>query len=367
MSKQKISILSGDIGGTNSRLSLLKISSDPDEPHELIDNKYLFSFNYLNAQDLLTQFLAPHKSSDHYPRFAVFGVPGPIKNNTVLQFTNVIHWGSVNGDELAKDLRLEKIVFMNDFVANGYGIQTHLIEGKDLISINNKPINPDGPKATLGPGTGLGVGYLTKQDGDEYYLVSASEGSHGDFAPRNKQQFKFMKYLQRYYGVEHISTERATCGQSIIPIYKFLSEETNYTYDFPLYEQVQVFQGTQNSNTQIQLNGQIIYKGLRHECQLSEKTLEFFCELYGQAAGNICLSYLPTGGLYLLGGVSGSLQNLIINTDIWRKAFLDKGRMSSLLEDIPIFLVKVNDLALRGTIEYCRRYIEKYFKNQGKV
>ena len=43
MSKQKISILSGDIGGTNSRLSLLKISSDPDEPHELIDNKYLFS------------------------------------------------------------------------------------------------------------------------------------------------------------------------------------------------------------------------------------------------------------------------------------------------------------------------------------
>ena len=41
--------------------------------------------------------------------------------------------------------------------------------------------------------------------------------------------------------------------------------------------------------------------------------------------------------------------------------------MSSLLEDIPIFLVKVNDLALRGTIEYCRRYIEKYFKNQGKV
>ena len=118
------------------------------------------------------------------------------------------------------------------------------IEGKDLISVNKKPINPDGPKATLGPGTGLGVGYLTKQDGDEYYLVSASEGSHGDFAPRNKLQFKFMKYLQRYYGVEHISTERATCGQSIIPIYKFLSEETNYTYDFPLYEQVQVFQAS---------------------------------------------------------------------------------------------------------------------------
>ena len=358
----KIPILSGDIGGTNSRLCLLKISSDPDAPHDLIDNKYLFSFNYKNAQDLLTQFLAPHKSADHYPKFAVFGVPGPIKNNTVVQFTNVTHWGSVNGEELAKDLRIEKIVFMNDFVANGYGIQTHLIEGKDIITINNKKVNPNGPKATLGPGTGLGVGYLTKRDDDEYYLVSGSEGSHSDFAPRNKIQFKFMKYLQKYYNVEHISTERATCGQSIIPIYKFLSEEYKYSYDLPIYEQIEVFQGTQNSNTQIQLNGQIIYKGLRKECELCENTLKFFCELYGQAAGNICLNFLPTGGLYLLGGVSGSLQSLIAHDDTWTKSFLDKGRMSKLLEDIPIFLVKVNDLALRGTIEYCRRMIAKYFK-----
>lgn len=99
-------------------------------------------------------------------------------------------------------------------------------------------------------------------------------------------------------------------------------------------------------------------KGLKKECKLCEKTLEFFVELYGQAAGNAALMYLPTGGLYLLGGLSVALQDLIVKTDIWKKAFKDKGRLSGVLENMPVIIIKVHDLGMRGSTEYCRRLVE---------
>ena len=362
---KKIPILAGDIGGTNSRLTLLKISANEDDEQEIIENKYLISFNFQNVYELLTQFLKPYKGTPNYPRYAVFGVPGPIKNNTVLQFTNVIHWNSINGEELAKTMGIEKIVFLNDFVANGFGIQTKMKEDVDYVIINDKPIDPNGPKATLGPGTGLGVGYLTKKEGDKYYLVCGAEGSHSDFAPVNEQQFQYMLFLQKYYHVDHISTERATCGQAIIPIYKFFCQgkkDEIPPHDEELFKEVKGFEGTTNSDAQIQINNKIVSKGLNKECELCEKTLNFFIELYGQAAGNISLMYLPSRGLYLLGGLSVALQDLIINTDIWKKSFKEKGRLSSVLENIPVILIKVHDLGMRGSTEYCRRLIEEAYK-----
>ena len=364
MSK-KIPILAGDRGGTNSRLTLLKISANEDDEQELIENKYFLSFNFQNVYELLTQFLKPYKGTPNYPRYAVFGVPGPIKNNTVLQFTNVIHWNSINGEELAKTMGIEKIVFLNDFVANGFGIQTKMKEDVDYVIINDKPIDPNGPKATLGPGTGLGVGYLTKKEGDKYYLVCGAEGSHSDFAPVNEQQFQYMLFLQKYYHVDHISTERATCGQAIIPIYKFFCQgkkDEIPPHDEELFKEVKGFEGTTNSDAQIQINNKIVSKGLNKECELCEKTLNFFMELYGQAAGNISLMYLPSGGLYLLGGLSVAFQDLIINTDVWKNAFKAKGRLSSVLENTPVILIKVHDLGMRGSTEYCRRLIEEAYK-----
>ena len=358
MSK-KIPILAGDIGGTNSRLTLLKISANEDDEQELIENKYFLSFNFQNVYELLTQFLKPYKGTPNYPRYSVFGVPGPIKNNTVLQFTNVIHWNSINGEELAKTMGIEKIVFLNDFVANGFGIQTKMKEDVDYVIINDKPIDPNGP------GTGLGVGYLTKKEGDKYYLVCGAEGSHSDFAPVNEQQFQYMLFLQKYYHVDHISTERATCGQAIIPIYKFFCQgkkDEIPPHDEELFKEVKGFEGTTNSDAQIQINNKIVSKGLNKECELCEKTLNFFMELYGQAAGNISLMYLPSGGLYLLGGLSVAFQDLIINTDIWKNAFKAKGRLSSVLENTPVILIKVHDLGMRGSTEYCRRLIEEAYK-----
>lgn len=39
-------------------------------------------------------------------------------------------------------------------------------------------------------------------------------------------------------------------------------------------------------------------------------------------------------------------------------AFIDKGRFKELLKNIPIFLIKTDDLGNKGCIEYARRLLE---------
>ena len=355
----KVPILVGDVGGTNSRLKLLIISSNIDDVPQVINSQKLHSFDFQNVEELLFTFLEPYKGTKNYPKYAVFGVPGPIKDNTVMKFTNVKHWDKVKGNDIAKKLNLDKVIFLNDFVANGYGIQTKLIKGQDYTIINDVPVDPNGVKITFGPGTGLGMGFLTKKPEEKYYLVNACEGGHYDFPARNKIQFQYLEFLSNYYNIDHVSVERATCGQSIIPIYKFLSEiNNNIEKDDDLYKRVIEYKGTTNSIEQINLNNEIVKKGISKECKLCYETLNFFIELYGAAAGNAALVTLPNGGIYLLGGLSIALEKLILDSDIFMNAFIDKGRFKELLKNIPIFLIKTDDLGNKGCIEYARRLLE---------
>ena len=203
------------------------------------------------------------------------------------------------------------------------------------------------------------MGFLTKKPEEKYYLVNACEGGHYDFPARNKIQFQYLEFLSNYYNIDHVSVERATCGQSIIPIYKFLSEiNNNIEKDNDLHKRVIEYKGTTNSIEQINLNNEIVKKGISKECKLCYETLNFFIELYGAAAGNAALVTLPNGGIYLLGGLSIALEKLILDSDIFMNAFIDKGRFKELLKNIPIFLIKTDDLGNKGCIEYARRLLE---------
>ena len=362
----KVPVLVGDVGGTNSRLKLVLLSSNENDDIDIIDNKKLHSFDFKSVDDLLLNYLNEYIGSSYYPKYVVLGVPGPIKDNTVIKFTNVPHWGKVKGDDIANKLNIEKVIFLNDFVVNGYGIQTKLIKGIDYTIINDVPIDPNGVKITFGPGTGLGMGFLTKNPNDKYYTVNPSEGSHYDFPVRNELQFKYMNYLLKYYNIDHISVERATCGQAIIPIYKFLYNEykIDKDIDIDLFNRVMKYDGTSNSFEQITLNDEILRKGVNKKCKLCYEVDKFFIELYGAAAGNAAMFTLPNGGIYLLGGISIVLEDLIVNSNIFMKAFIDKGRFKDVLKNIPIFLIKNGDLGTKGCVEYARRLLEEKLGNE---
>ena len=57
---------------------------------------------------------------------------------------------------------------------------------------------------------------------------------------------------------------------------------------------------------------------------------------------------------------------MIKNSDIFMKAFIDKGRFKDVLKNIPIFLIKTDDLGTRGCVEYARRLLEDTLVNNEK-
>ena len=65
--------------------------------------------------------------------------------------------------------------------------------------------------------------------------------------------------------------------------------------------------------------------------------------------GNASLKFIPTGGMFVTGGLAPKNINLIRGRDSpFMRAYLDKGRMNPLLDAVPLFAVMSEDIGLRG-------------------
>ena len=76
--------------------------------------------------------------------------------------------------------------------------------------------------------------------------------------------------------------------------------------------------------------------------------MQLFVEAYGAEAGNLALKLLPYGGLYLAGGIAAKILPLIQDENRFLNAFKQKGRMSPLLERIPVHIVLNPQVGLQG-------------------
>ncbi len=79
--------------------------------------------------------------------------------------------------------------------------------------------------------------------------------------------------------------------------------------------------------------------------------LELFAAVYGAEAGNLALKLLATGGVYLGGGIAPKILS-VLQQPAFRNAFLDKGRMRSLLETIPVRVILNEGTALLGAARH---------------
>ena len=78
-----------------------------------------------------------------------------------------------------------------------------------------QPAAAQGPKAVMGPGTGLGQANLYWSQNLDGYRVWPSEGSHSSFAPRGWKQRALQTFVERQLGyceVEHVSLRCSGCN-----------------------------------------------------------------------------------------------------------------------------------------------------------
>lgn len=325
-------LLAGDIGGTKTILRLVGIP-ESGELQTLYEERYS-SHHFPDLVPMVQQFLsttARQIDQTPAPQTACFAIAGPVVNNTA-KLTNIA-W-QLDAKRLEQELGIAAVSLINDFAAVGYGVLG--LDAADLYTLQPGKPQTSAPIAVIGAGTGLGQGFLIQQ-GDNYQ-VFASEGGHADFAPRTELEFQLLKYLLDKHDIQHVSVERVVSGQGIVAIYQFLRDRQQKS-ESDVGQVVKAWeQQTGRSEKTVDPAAAIAVAALEKSDPLSEQTMHLFIEAYGAEAGNLALKLLPYGGLYVAGGIAA--KNLpLIQAGSFLYAFTHKGRMSSLLENIPVHIV----------------------------
>lgn len=334
-------LLTGDIGGTKTILRGVRTS---DSSMQTLHEKRYSSHDFADLVPMVQQFLAEASAvvgEDVVPQKACFAIAGPVVNNTV-KLTNLT-W-SLDAQRLEEQLNIPRISLINDFAAVGYGILG--LGEKDLYTLQPGKPESTAPIAVIGAGTGLGQGFLVHQ-GDNYQ-VFGSEGGHSDFAPRAELDFQLLKYLLDKHGIQRVSVERVVSGQGIVAIYEFLRDR-QITPESPSIASVVKAWEQQAGRTEKTVDpaAAISTAAIEKRDRLSEQTMQIFIEAYGAEAGNLALKLLPYGGLYVAGGIAA--KNLpLMQEGSFLRSFTSKGRMRSVLENVPVHIVLNEQVGLIG-------------------
>lgn len=319
MSSSKPSrILAADIGGTTSRFVLATAAGDV-----LAASNYA-SGDFDGFEPIMERFLSENQS----PKIAsaCIGIAGPVDSDELGERARVTNLPWVMGSSgLAKRLGGARVRLINDFQAVGLGIEA--LRPEELVALQAGRPAPRGPRALIGAGTGLGQGMLVWSH--DHYEPIATEGGHADFAPMDDEQWALAGDLRARHG--HVSWERLLSGGGLEAIYEFLEKR-------PIFHTA----------------AEVSEAALANSDPAAVRALDLFARLYGAQAGNVALTVGATGGVYVAGGIAPRILDKLRDGTFMR-AFLAKGRMRDLLEQIPVYVIVSDDVGLRGAVRGAMR------------
>eukprot|EP00559_Dactyliosolen_fragilissimus_P007144 CAMPEP_0184860254 /NCGR_PEP_ID=MMETSP0580-20130426/5180_1 /TAXON_ID=1118495 /ORGANISM="Dactyliosolen fragilissimus" /LENGTH=446 /DNA_ID=CAMNT_0027357293 /DNA_START=30 /DNA_END=1370 /DNA_ORIENTATION=- len=389
-------LLVGDIGGTNCRLALyLPSTSKPLYAKEYLNSKYITNASKTFEKEIFLPFLqscvkeAIVQLNDNTCIIACFAAAGPVHGNAVVM-TNIDIPSSDNNDTKAEIILdgnametnmegylqyIHRCKIVNDFVGQGYGALDLDLETETIpLTSNSLALAKDstlnrGPKVCVGAGTGLGECYLTQSslDNDDNndspkagYECYPSEGGHVEYAPRTDIEMELLSYLKEKFQSKHrVSVERVVSGRGLANVYEFLAKRFPDQVD-PLIHNEFLNAGD--------MQGRVVgVNSHPHGCKVCIQAAEIFASAYGSEVGSAALKFIPTGGVYVTGGLTPkNIQHIKGENSPFMKAYFDKGRVSGLLNTIPIFAVMAEDLGLRGARVCAQRELSNILRNMKK-
>ncbi len=328
-------ILAGDVGGTKVHLALY--SFEGGRLRSLREHRYP-AHGFAGLAEVVRAFLAVGPLGGQVDcsqiAAACFGCPGPVRAGRI-KLTN-LPW-LLDTRELSQALLIEHIFLINDLEANGYGIPE--LAADKLFTLHEGDPSAVGHRGLIAAGTGLGEALLI-WDGNSRHTPIPSEGGHCDFAARTDREIALLEYLRRTLA-GRVSFERAVSGLGIKNIYEFLRDDQKMDEPEWLRERLRL----EDPNAVI---GECGENGTSAICA---ETLDMFASAYGAETGNIALKVLAAGGMYLGGGIAPKILKTL-QKGSFMEAFLNKGRLSTVLEAIPVRVILDDACALLGAAAY---------------
>jgi glucokinase len=320
-------ILAGDIGGTKCNLAVFE--EHGSSLHLVFQRRYATG-EFASLEELIDRFFGECEAErgatpEGHIAAAGFGIAGAVVDGRLV--ANNIPW-DLTASALACKLRIdnEQLALINDLVATAYGLV--YLTPQDFLVLNAGTPQFNGNQALIAAGTGLGEAMIFWDGGQ--HRASPSEGGSADFAPRTEREIQLLQFLKKR--MQRVSCEEIFSGRGFRKLHEFLDPTVIHaTFQEP--EAASASEITQNA--------------LAGTCPVCVEVLDWWMDAFGAEAGNLALRVLAYGGVYFAGGIVLKILSKLQQSSFCR-SFAEKGRLSSVLSNIPISVVLNEDAPLLG-------------------
>lgn len=330
-------LLAGDVGGTKTNIGYFGIRNG--SLVSVAEETYI-NRHYQNLNEIIRRFIA---RDNLVATSLCFGVAGPVRDGRC-EVSN-LPW-LVDTESIRNETGIPRVHLINDLEATAHAID--VIDPKYLVELTDTPTLPNGNRAVIAAGTGLGEACLY-WDGARHRPF-ASEGGHACFSPRDRFELSLAEYIIETYG--HASWERVLSGPGLVNIYHYLALRNQFRVNATVAELVA-------SDGAAAITAAAINKN----CEICEQALNVFVSLYGAEAGNLALKMYATGGVYIAGGIAAKIIKKL-QEPAFLEAFVSKGRLRKVLESIPVRVIMTNRAALIGAAAYAHKHSSRNMNTQ---
>lgn len=307
--------LVADIGGTNTRVALANAAT------VRVDSVR----RYRNAEfdgigSVIAQFLNDSGQDHTWITGACVAMAGPVHDG-VGTLTN-LDW-RIDKAVLAKALSADRVAVLNDLQAQGHAIGN--IAATDLDVVLSQPEVAD-TAAKLVVGVGTGFNACPVFDTAAGRFVPPSEAGHVSLPTSMVELHPLLSKLSDSGG--YPSVEEVLSGRGVSHLHAALHGETVDPAD--------------------------ILARIGSGEALACDTGALFVKVLGDVAGNLVLSHLPFGGMFLVGGVTRAFAPYLEQFG-FVDAFRSKGRFSGFMEQFGVSVVNDDYAALTGCASHLAR------------
>jgi len=318
-----------DVGGTNTRIALIKDSKIQSHTVKHYANDNFSSFDQLLESYLRVQKIDRCAAACIAIASAINGDSATLTNRDWL----------IDKNAIKRIAKCDSVILINDFEALALSLN-HIPESDTIRLFEGAVTSIDksqAKKIVLGAGTGFNAAQLSNTahstdtqpiPSQHNYFVSCAECGHITLPIENAQELKLRDALALKY--TRASIERVLSGRGLLELYQWLCSEHNQTAKY-------------NDAVKIALSA------CNQDDLMTRQAGKIFCRFFARVAGDLALAYLPYGGVYLSGGVTRGLAPLLQSSEFIQN-FTAKGRQTELMKSFNLYLITSDNTALIGCL-----------------
>ncbi|SFE74176.1 glucokinase [Roseivivax sediminis] len=299
-----------DIGGTNTRVALAR---GPEvDPNSVARFR---NADHSGLTEVLRHYLSDRNAR---PAAACVAMAGPVRDG-VGTLTN-LDW-TVDRAVVAEATGATTVAVLNDLQAQGHAVD-HLAPEHLTRILPGAPGNEHAAKLVIGVGTGLNAAPVFRLGGQT--LVPPSESGHVSLPAQSAEDLALRDWLVEAHG--SAGAEEALSGRGFERIHAWLCDRDGGT----------------------PLEAEAIMAAHAAGDPRATHAMRVFATLLGRVAGNLALTLLPFGGIYLCGGVARHFGPHLTALG-FDAGFRDKGRFTEFMDQFGVQLVTDDYAALTGS------------------